>query len=84
VFQKCRLNRLTALTFAHALAQAEAGQGSQSGGIYRQAGFGYSQCEEIEPDPVQYVPAWHRLQATEVEAPAHSPSDAESMHSPET
>ena len=27
-----------------------------------------------QPDPVQYVPVWHRLQATEVAAPADSPT----------
>ena len=34
--------------------------------------------ERLEPDPVQYVPAWHRLQETEELAPATLPSDAES------
>ena len=33
--------------------------------------------EKLEPDPVQYVPAWHRLQETEELAPATLPSDAE-------
>ena len=32
---------------------------------------------ELEPDPVQYVPAWHRLQETEEVAPANMQSDAE-------
>ncbi len=26
---------------------------------------------ELGPDPVQYVPSWHRLHAAEVEVPAH-------------
>ena len=33
--------------------------------------------QRFEPDPVQYVPAWHRLHDTEEVPPANMPSDAE-------
>ena len=76
----CPSAHLSARTFAHALAQAKAGQGSNSGYCPAETTGKLGSAtapDKFEPDPVLYVPAWHRLQAAEVEAPAHTPSDAE-------